>query len=115
METKKTFIETAQDERKVFAKAYQELWLAHNPQERVAIENLLIMYDQMVERLEKSANNIDRVSEQIGKSEKGFNWISGYLIEEIINLSCAMGHEAHDAKTEEFKEILEKYNTKLAY
>jgi hypothetical protein len=46
------FVQACHDERKKFSKEMLELWLAHTPKERVAIEDLLIMYDQAVERLQ---------------------------------------------------------------
>jgi hypothetical protein len=47
------FIKFVKKERRDFSRAEHELWLSRSPKERVAIENLLIAYDQMVERLEQ--------------------------------------------------------------
>lgn len=58
-----TFDDYIKNEREAFSKAMNELWLAHNPQERVAIENLLIAYDQMAEKFKNQSSAVSDETE----------------------------------------------------
>jgi hypothetical protein len=76
-----TFLEYVKKERQNFTKAMSELWLAHNPQERVAIENLLIAYDQMVEREERI---ISPAADQDSPPVVSHSCTEGISIEQIV-------------------------------
>lgn len=66
------FLEYINAERKNISIELNEDWLKHTPKERVAIENLLIAYDQMADKIEQS----NRLSQKEGELREALQEIA---------------------------------------
>lgn len=95
------------NERHEHIEGFKSGYQAKEQADRPIIQNLLSEITQRDVRLREMEEAI------LGKSEKGFIWVSGYLIKEIAKLCYEMCEAGHGFTPQDLSGILEDYRTKL--